>query len=150
LLYLISLLLFDIDLFKDQTAVWTTGSLSLSSLKITFVATGHEILNYIKSIWTAEKSSWWKMLLLGFALYSIGSSISLSRSDLRSAWKGFLIILLVIIVFNLATQWIVDFSAETILVIAQSISAFCTILVLSIAINLVFMGVIHLLLALKK
>lgn len=150
LLYLLSMLLFDVNLFKDQATVWTTGSLSLSSLKTILVDTSQEVLDYLKAIWTAEKSSWGKMMLLGYALYSIGSSISLSRSDLRIAWKGFLIIALIVLVFNLATQWIADFSAETVVTIAQSISAFCAILMLSIAINLVFMGIILLFHALKK
>lgn len=151
MLFLLTWFMFDINTFK-LSSIDLDSSLftSISGIKTAIIAIVKGLHIYVQSIWQSEKSSWWKLLILGYALFAIGSSITLSKADISSAWKGFLMIVLLIIVFNLSTFWITDFSDRIIRFIGQGISAFCFVLMLSILINLAFMIIIGIANAFRK
>ena len=151
LLFLISLLVFDINIFKFNLLTFNELDFaSLNSIKISFISVWESLVNYLISIWSAEKSTCWKVTLLAYALFSIGSSMTLSKSDVLSAWKGFLIIILLFFIFNLSTLWIGNFTESLINKTGTVVLAFCFIMLLSAFINLFFLILILIVRSIKN
>ena len=80
----------------------------------------------------------WKSFLLIYVLYSTGSSLTLSKSDLKGAATGLLWLVIFVLIFNLLTLWIGDFAAKGVAGVTTYISAFYFLLILSFVSNLFF------------
>ncbi len=64
-----------------------------------------------------EISAWdnlssWKFYLFVYLVFCIGSSIKLSPADIKGAYKGFGILVLILICFNLSTIWAESFAVD--------------------------------------
>ena len=64
-----------------------------------------------------EISAWdnlssWKFYLFVYLVFCIGSSIRLSPADIRGASKGFGILVLILLCFNLSTNWARSFAVD--------------------------------------
>ncbi len=64
-----------------------------------------------------EISAWdnlssWKFYLFVYLVFCIGSSIKLSPADIKGAYKGFGILVLVLLCFNLSTIWAESFAVD--------------------------------------
>jgi hypothetical protein len=101
---------------------------------------------FFNEVFHGKNSSWWKIVILIYCLYSIGSSITLSASDIKTSAKGFLIIVVLFFVFNLATNWIGGFALEWLSKINPFLSGIYSIMILAMVVNLVFVAIISILL----
>jgi hypothetical protein len=143
LLFLLSLLLFRINFFSISKISFSTETLkSFALLK----HEGQNIWNVLNlfsdEVFGGKNSSWWKITILIYCLYCIGSSITLSASDIKTSAKGFLIIVALFFVFNLATVWKGGFALEWLSRANPVLSGIYSIMILSMAVNLVFVAII--------
>jgi hypothetical protein len=146
MLFLLSLLLFHINFFTSSPIRITANTLeSLGQLKTEMMKFPDVIKMFLTEIFNGKYSSWWRILILIYCLYSIGSSITLSPADLKTSGKGFLIIVLLFFIFNLVTIWKGNFATVWLTKASFVFSGFYSIMALSIVVNLVFVAILGLL-----
>jgi hypothetical protein len=151
MLFLITYLLFGISLnsytgFNSSLKSFTSVNGFMEFSKDAYLS----IVNFIKIVLFSAQSNWWKITLLVYFLYAIGSSITLSPSDIKAAWKGFVFFLLVLIIFNLATLWMGNFTEKTFASISSYGSGLYFLITLSILVNLLFVLILWLISLVKK
>ena len=151
LLFLITLLLYQFNPagqsnFRLTTKIFT--DYALFKQLISTVWTG--LLSFNSLVFVGAAVVWWKSVLLIYILYSIGSSMTLSKSDVMAALSGFLWMVFLILMFNLLTGWTGDFATRYLALSGQYISAFYFLLILSFIANLLFIVILFLLNLLKS
>jgi hypothetical protein len=151
MLYLITWLLF----FRSTTSIAAmpeTGLLFSGAVTTgtTFAGIFHGFADYLYFLFSGPGSSWWKLIIFLYLVYSIGSSITLSMEDIRGALKGFLVFVLLLLVFNLATVWIGGFTLDFFRKISNLFTAFYFLIILSILLNVAFILILMMLLAIRK
>jgi hypothetical protein len=151
MLFLITYLLFGISLnsytgFNSSLQSFTSLNGFTEFSKDAYLS----IVNFIKIVLFSAQSTWWKITLLVYCLYAIGSSITLSPSDIKGAWKGFAFFLLVLVIFNLATLWMGNFTEKAFASISSYGSGLYFLITLSILINLLFVLILWLISLVKK
>jgi hypothetical protein len=143
MLFLLWLLLFHINFFNISDIHITANTIqSLNLLKLEVMKFPEVICMFLHEIFHGQYSSWWRIVILIYCLFSIGSSITLSPADLKTSGKGVLIIILILFVFNLATIWKGNFATIWLTKISFVFSGFYSIMVLSLVINLLFLSVL--------
>jgi len=80
-------------------------------------------------------TSSWKFYVFLYIAFSIGSSITLSWSDIKGATGGFLILILFITIINLATLWLWGPETEPDNAMIPAFAAFYTVLIFTITLN---------------
>lgn len=105
---------------------------------------------FLKQIFLSQHSQWWKIAVLIYILFSVGSSITLSKSDVSGAGSGFVVFVLTLFVFNLSTLWIGDFTLKFFTFCNQYLSGFYYLMLFSMLISLVFIVLLVLLNAIKN
>lgn len=109
------------------------------SIKNMFYSFYDALMHLIKSILHNNETVWWKYLLFFYLLFAIGSSISLSKSDIKGSFSGLLLFIALILLFNLTTLWLGDFAIIIFTTLSNLASGFYLILFLSIFFNLGFL-----------
>jgi hypothetical protein len=138
-LFLISLILFKSDITSLASFRITSDAFTdFTLLKQIGIGIWHNLFSYLTIVFNGPHSAWWKTVLLIYVLYSIGSSMSLSKSDIGSALSGFLWFILFVLIFNLITLWIGNFAVAFLKDATAYISGFWFLLILSFAANLLF------------
>jgi hypothetical protein len=66
----------------------------------------------ISEIFSGNNLSTWQLYLLIYLAFAIGSSITLSPSDIKGTLKGLSVILILVFIFNLATVWAGDLTSN--------------------------------------
>ncbi|MFP5470418.1 MAG: M50 family metallopeptidase [Bacteroidia bacterium] len=138
LLFLISYFLFG---FTTQNTSFDVSPKTFTSINeaYNFLKSAYESsIDYGKVVFLSEKSTWWKIALLVFLLYSIGSSMTLSPSDLKGTWQGFLIFIIVLLVFNISTLWIGNFVEKGFIYLSNFVNVLSLFITLSICVNFSF------------
>ena len=110
-------------------------------------------MSTIKAIINQENAAWWKFLLFFYLLFSIGSAISLSQSDIKGSFSGLLLFIGLILLLNLSTLWAGNFITVLFTKISGLFSGFYLMLLLSIVFNLgflLFLWLIGMLIPAKK
>jgi len=139
-LFIIGYLIFDLK-FNDIVI----SNLKLSDLSITesifqvFSSIYDGLMSTIKAIANQENAAWWKYLLFFYLLFSIGSAISLSQSDIKGSFSGLLLFIALILLLNLSTLWAGNFVTVLFTKISGLFSGFYLMLLLSIVFNLGFL-----------
>lgn len=153
-LFIVSYFLFNISINDLNISNIKINYLSFSSdIKATFYAVYDVLMNFLKVILQNNNEAWWKYLLFFYLLFSIGSAISLSKSDIKGSLQGLLLFILLILLFNLSTYWIGNFATTIFAFIAQLMTSFYLILLVSIIFNLgflLFLWMINLFIPTKK
>lgn len=153
-LFIVSYFLFNISINDLNISNIKINYLSFSSdIKATFYAVYDVLMNFLKVILQNNNEVWWKYLLFFYLLFSIGSAISLSKSDIKGSLQGLLLFILLILLFNLSTYWIGNFATTIFAFIAQLMTSFYLILLVSIIFNLgflLFLWMINLFIPTKK
>ncbi|HRN41866.1 MAG TPA: hypothetical protein PK649_07300 [Vicingus sp.] len=109
------------------------------SIKNVFYSFYDALMRLIKSILHNNETVWWKYLLFFYLLFAIGSSISLSKSDIKGSFSGLLLFIALILLFNLTTLWLGDFAIIIFTTLSNLASGFYLILFMSIFFNLGFL-----------
>ena len=154
ILLLITWILFGFNLFNTQN----THPINLSAgvfpdfhiLKTIALNTWDNLLSYLQRILRNSHNAWWKIVLLVYFLYSVGSSVTLSPSDAKGAAKGLLYTVAILLIFNLFTIWIGDFAISFFTHVNNSLSQLYFLLLLTMAINIVFILILHSIILLKS
>jgi hypothetical protein len=89
----------------------------------------------------AEIFSWqhlssWQLYAFIYLVFAIGSSITLSPSDIKAALGGFTVIVILIFILNLATVWAGNFISNIVIGIADHYALFYTLVFLIILVNI--------------
>jgi hypothetical protein len=111
------------------------------------LATGiwSSLVSLLTIVFSGDAHIWWKPAVLIYLLYSTGSSMTLSKSDVDGAISGFWYVIIFVLIFNLLTFWIGDFAIKFLLQSVQYISGFYFLLILTIIANLIFMVILFIL-----
>ncbi len=95
-------------------------------------SSGHLFLE----IFSWQHLSSWQLYAFIYLVFAIGSSITLSPSDIKSALVGLIIIVALLFILNLATVWAGNFVSNAITGIASYYALFFTIVYLIILVNI--------------
>lgn len=149
LLFAVTWLLFNLNVFriaeKNGVAIHTDLLFSFELLKAASINIGKSVWESLKLIYTGPNTTGWKLLLFVYLFYSVGSAITLSSSDVKNSFRGFLYFVIVLLLFNMATFWMGNFTLTFIRGISYYFSGFYFLIILSIGLNLVFMLILYLL-----
>ena len=104
----------------------------------------------LKPIFSILISYGWYSVIIIYVLYSIASSISLSKPDIEGSRDGFIFFIGLLLVVNLATMWITGFVTSIILFISEIISEIYIMLILGILLNIIFLILLRLLYIIKS
>jgi hypothetical protein len=66
----------------------------------------------LSEVFTWHNLSTWQLYVFIYLAFTIGSSITLSPSDIKGSLKGLSVILILIFIFNLATVWAGDLTSN--------------------------------------
>lgn len=148
LLLVVSWLLFNIDIFSLANKYQVVFSIELfksfESVKNAIVNIGSGVWQYFDLILTGPKTSWWKLALFFYLFYAIGSSITLSGADMKGAFKGFLYFVIVLLLFNIGTIWMGEFTTTFFRRVNEYLSGFYFLIIMSMCLNIAFIIVLFL------
>jgi len=101
-LFLTTLLLFKINITKLASFRITSHAFTdIFLLKQTASLIWIDLTSYFNMLFSGGTPVWWKTVLVIYILYSTGSSMTLSKSDVGGALTGFLWIIVIFLFFNL-------------------------------------------------
>jgi len=150
-LFLLVLLLFRLNLFEISEFNFSIETIqSFDLIKLETINFWSSISVFTIEVFKSEKTAWWKIVILIYCLYCIGSSITLSASDVKTSFKGFLIIITFILLFNIATIWAGDFVSPFITKLCAILSGFYSIMIISMVVNFTFLIFLGFLFMLKR
>lgn len=132
--------------FRISTDVFT----DLSVVKQIGINVWSSLISYASLVFFGSLAVWWKTTLLIYILYSTGSSMTLSKSDLAGALYGFLWLVVFLLIFNLITLWIGDFATSFLRRNIQYISGFYFLLMLFLAANILIVTLLFVLNVMKN
>lgn len=92
--------------------------------------------DFLTAVFSWHNLSSWQLYAFIYLSFAIGSSITLSPADIKGALKGFVVILVCLLVFNLGTVWIGDFASDILTKIAGYSSVFYSAMFLTLLINI--------------
>ena len=148
LLLVVSWLLFNTDIFSLANKYQVVFSIELfksfESVKNAIVNIGSGVWQYFDLILTGPKTSWWKLALFFYLFYAIGSSITLSGADMKGAFKGFLYFVIVLLLFNIGTIWMGEFTTTFFNWVNEYLSGFYFLIIMSMCLNIAFIIVLFL------
>lgn len=148
LLFAVAWLLFNLNVFriaeKNGVTIHTDLLFSFELLTTAIVKIAVSVWEILIFIFTGPNTIWWKLLLFVYFFYSVGSAVTLSSSDIKGAFRGFLYFVIVLLIFNLATFWMGNFVLSFIREMSYFFSGFYFLIIFSIGLNLVFMLIIFL------
>lgn len=78
----------------------------------------------------------WQFYVFVYIAFSVGTSLSLSRSDIHGALRGFLALALVLFVVQLCTLWMGDPANQIAMSLGQLLGPFYVVLLFALAVNL--------------
>jgi hypothetical protein len=150
ILYLITYILFRFNVSNINSAEFTSDSLmNFSTFKVTTINIWNSTITYFDLIFTSTNSSWWKIVVLIYILFSVGSSITLSSADIEGSFSGFIYFIVILLSFNLGTLWIGDFTVNFFSQASNFFSGFYFLIILSMLINIAFIIILLVALAIK-
>ena len=109
-----------------------------------------DVVFLLKNMFIKLKTSGWKSVIILYVLYSIGSSITLSKQDLQSARKGLIYFILVVLIFNLVTLWLGKEATRSIVLLSKYLFDIYAMLILSILLNIIFIVFLYILNSVKS
>lgn len=106
---------------------------------------GHNCLTIFSVIFTRDNLANWKFYVFLYLTFSVGSSITLSPQDIKGALSGFLTLTGVLLVFNVATNWLGIVPVRVVRGLSSSYSVFYVGMFLAILLNAMVAAVLLLL-----
>lgn len=145
LLYFFSWLFFGFGYSKIQAYEFVNEDIfTMSNFGVIISTTWQNVWSYFGVVFAGPQTGFFKIIIFIYLLYAIGSSITLSKADIEGSLDGFKYFVLFLFVFNLLSSWLGDFMLWLIIDSLVLFSGFYFILILSILINLFFIGILYL------
>ena len=148
LLFVVTYFLFGLNIFhiseKHNVLIDTELFKNFDSFKTAAINIGKGIWECMEFILTGPKTNWWKLVLFFYLFYAVGSSITLSTSDIKGAFRGFLYFVIVLLLFNICTLWLGSFAIDFFRKINHYLSGFYFLIIVSMGLNIIFIIVLFL------
>jgi hypothetical protein len=122
------------SLTTDEFSVDTFTSLNAFGAYVSSVFKGS--LTMIGAVVSVERLSDWKFYLFLYIAFSVGSSITLSGADLRGAFNGFIFLVILCFLCNVATIWMGDILLQAAVMLSKFYSVFSGVMLFAIIMNL--------------
>ncbi len=149
-LFGITLLLFRVDITERASFTITSNDFTrVILLKQLAIGIWNNLLSFFNLIVPGGSRLWWKLALLIYILYSVGSSMTLSKPDVGSAFYGFIWLLIFLLIFNLITLWMGGFATNYLEKGVKYISGFYFLLILTLVSNFLILMMLFVLNLLK-
>jgi len=149
-LYIATLCVYQSNIAQHSVAISIDSVSNVTNLQATIMQVGSSIYRYFKMVVTGANMTWWRIVILTYLLYSIGSSITLSRPDIIGTAKGFIYFVIVLLIFNVATLWIGNFMVVVFAKIGSFFSVLYFLMIVSMVVNLLFIIALLLLYSVKS
>jgi len=149
-LLLITYFLYQFNLATISVTINIESFLHFENFKAMIIQLWHSIYQYFRFVLFGELRTWWRISLLFYCLYSIGSSITLSPSDIKSAFRGLLYFIVVLIIFNLITIWIGNFTQSLFYKASSYFSILYFLLLINMIVNILFIVILLILNGIKS
>ena len=111
-------------------------------IKTFFESFFDNLLFLINEIYISLKDNYIQLIIFSFIIFSVGSSISMSPSDIEGSKMGFFYFVGLLTLFNVVTLWFGDFSSGAIHFLEGYISIIYPIIILSIVLNIIFAAIL--------
>ncbi len=148
LLFVVTWFLFGLNIFqiaeKHHVLINIELFINIDLLKTTAINTGKGIWECTDIILNGPKTNWWKLALFFYLFYAVGSSITLSASDIKGAFRGFVYFVFLLLLFNLCTLGMGSFAIGFFRKINHYLSGFYFLIIVSMGLNIVFIVVLWL------
>lgn len=148
-IYGISVLLYGTGIIDFNYKFGYESISSLDSFKLGLYAIYENSQSYFLSVFSGDTSAVWKTIILIYVLFSIGSSVRLSASDISHSAHGLIFFVILLFIFNLASLWAGDFTKNAFISVGNFLSPLYTLIIISIAVNFVFMVILSILRVVK-
>ncbi len=151
ILYLVSYFFFGVhvsDLSRASISASSFSGFSSVMSMVSGIASGFQA--FLTAVFTGPNTTWWKVLIFIYLLFSVGSSITLSKADLESAVGGFAYTVVLLLIINLLTLWIGNFMAWSMTRASLFFSGFYFIMITSLLLNLLFLILMHVYLLIRN
>lgn len=143
-IFLSSYLLLGPDVFQPLQNIQSFNSIrDLQSIAL-------QSLTLLKQLLRPENFTGISFYLFIYIVFAVGSHIKLSPTDLQSAWSGFVILVGLLFLLNLATAWAGDFLLKAFGSLSQAFSFFYALMLFTVILNLLFLAVLFFILILKR
>ena len=148
LLWLVTLLMFHLNFFhvaqKYDVILQPELFKNPELIKNAAVNIGNGVWHSFELILTGSETTWWKLIIFFYLFYAIGSSITLSGSDIKGALRGFIYFVILLFIFNLCTIWIGNFTSDLFRQANRYLSGFYFLIILGMGLNIAFIIVLFL------
>ncbi len=138
IIYILSYLLLGLNPFKVAGSfnVLSSSIYSWDALAQIFRVLWISSASLLGQVFSWYNFSTWQLYVFIYLVFAVGSSITLSPSDIKGALKGFIPILILIFIFNLATAWAGNFTSNLVIGTAGYLVVFYTAIFLILLLNI--------------
>jgi hypothetical protein len=109
---------------------------SWESLRALFQSSWNSSGHLFLEIFSRQHLSSWQLYVFVYLVFAIGSSITLSPSDIKSALVGFAVIACLVLILNLATVWAGNFISSAVIRIADYYVLFYAVVFMIMVVNI--------------
>lgn len=152
IIYLLSYLLLGLNPFNlaDNYKIASSHLNSRDSFMQLFQNLSSSSGSLLIEVFSWHNLSRWQLYAFIYLVFAIGSSITLSQPDIKGTLKGFSMILVLILIFNLATVWAGDFTSHIVTEIVAHCPVFYAVMFLILLLNIAVAGLVLLPLSLLR
>ena len=143
-IYLLSRFLLSADVYNSMKsiAINVTSISSFENILGSMSSVYHASISVLSKIFVSENLSRWQFYLFVYLSFCIGSSITLSTADIKNAFLGFITFVLTLLVFNVLTIWIGNFTVQYLTNFSKYYSFFYAIMIFVIVMNIMVAGIL--------
>ncbi len=152
IIYLLSYLLLGLNPFNiaDNYKIVASHLNSWDSFMQLFQNLSSSSGSLLIEVFSWHNLSRWQLYAFIYLVFAIGNSITLSQSDMKGTLKGFSVILVLILIFNLATVWAGDFTSHIVTGIVAYYPVFYAVMFLILLLNIAVASLVLLPLSLLR
>ena len=111
---------------------------------------GTTLTAILKEMFQSEHFQHWQFYIFLYLVFAIGNSITLSTSDLHSAWLGFLFFVIFLFLLNGITGWMGDFLMKGTMGLNPTLIQFEILMLVALVLNILVAIVILVLFLVKR
>ena len=137
--YLMSRYILDASAFNSIRDIELTTNTLSSWSGVVFVAHNitNMVLSVIQSMFHNQLFSRWDFYIFIYLAFVIGNNITLSLPDIRNSADGLIVLIIILLIFNLCTSFMGDFSIEFVMYLSKAYSGFISVMLFALALNIV-------------
>ena len=134
---LLSIYLLELDILGTDLSLNTSDLGSWYGFKEILRNVWESLADTFDELLSGDNLSSWQFYLFIYLVFCIGSSITLSRADIQGARKGFFLLIMIVLCFNLLTVWAGDFATDFCINLSSSSGAIYASMLFVMLFNLI-------------